>query len=244
MRRRILIISVVILAGLAVSWLLIAQRQPEWTTASADALGEFELGLEAQGKVYSAEALQHFSRAVALDPDFSMARLFQLITASDSKDASLDRTQARIHLEKTDPSGLKPRERFLLGYYLKLFNHDAEGAAEALEAYLDAEPDDPFALDILGRRQAGRRDWAAAEKTFKRLAKVAPNRVEAYNQLGYIALARGDFADSERMFRTYMYLAPDQANPHDSLAELLILTGRYDEAREQLEQALRAKPDF
>lgn len=103
MRRRILIISVVILAGLAVSWLLIAQRQPEWTTASADALGEFELGLEAQGKVYSAEALQHFSRAVALDPDFSMARLFQLITASDSKDASLDRTQARIHLEKTDP---------------------------------------------------------------------------------------------------------------------------------------------
>ena len=67
MRRRILIISVVILAGLAVSWLLIAQRQPEWTTASADALG-VRARPRSQGKVYSAEALQHFSR-VALDPD-------------------------------------------------------------------------------------------------------------------------------------------------------------------------------
>lgn len=244
MRRKVLVIGVVVLASLAVSWLLVAQRQPEWTTGSAAALRELEHGLDAQGKVYSAEALEHFRKAVALDPDFTMARLFELLTSSESKDLSHDRSEAVSRLEKTDPSGLKPRERFLLGYYLKIFRHDAEGADRILEAYLADEPDDPFALDILGRRQVSRRDWTAAEKTFKRLVDVAPNRVEAYNQLGYIALARGDFADGERMFRTYMYLAPDQANPHDSLAELLILAGRYDEAREQLEQALVDKPDF
>lgn len=244
MGRKVLVIGVVVLASLAVSWLLVAQRQPEWTTSSAAALKEFELGLDAQSKIYSTEALDHFGKAVALDPDFAVARLFQLITSSESKGPSKGREETVARLEKIDPSGLKPRERFLLGYYLKLFRQDPDGAEKILNAYLGDEPDDPFALDLLGRRQVGHGDWAAAEKTFKRLVEVAPNRVEAYNQLGYIALARGDFADGERMFRTYMYLAPDQANPHDSLAELLILAGRYDEAREQLEQALLDKPDF
>lgn len=244
MRRKVLVIGVVVAASLAATWLLVAQRQPAWSTSSEAALAEFELGLEAQGKVYSAEALQHFRKAVALDPDFTMARLFELLTSSESKDLSHDRSAAVARLEKTDASGLKPRERFLLGYYSRMFRKDVEGAEKVLAAYLADEPEDPFALDILGRRQVSRRDWTAAEETFKRLARLAPNRVEAYNQLGYIALARGDFADAERMFRTYMYLAPDQANPHDSLAELLILAGRYDEAREQLEQALVDKPDF
>lgn len=244
MRWKALILGGVAVASLAGGWLLVAQRQPEWTTSSPAALAEFELGLDAQGKIYWAEAQAHFRKALELDPDFAMARLFQLITANDSKDPGLDRTQVVARLETVDPSGLRPRERFLLSYYLALFRRDTEGAEKILDAFLADESDDPFVLDILGRRQVNRRDWAAAETTFKRLVEVAPNRVEAYNQLGYIALARGDFADAERMFRTYMYLAPDQANPHDSLAELLILAGRYDEAREQLEQALVDKPDF
>lgn len=244
MWRKVTIFGAVVVASLAVAWLLVAQRQPVWTTSSEAALREFELGLEAQGKIYSAEALDHFTKALALDPDFVMARLFQLLTAGEGKDPAHDRAAAIAQLEKADPSRLTPRERFLLGYYLRLFKRDIEGAEKVLEAHLAAEPQDPFALDLLGRRQVSRRDWTAAEETFRRLAKLAPNRVEAYNQLGYIALARGDFAEAERMFRTYMYLAPDQANPHDSLAELLILAGRYDEARQQLERALANKPDF
>src|SRR4029079_19641164 len=34
------------------------------------------------------------------------------------------------------------------------------------------------------------------------------------------------------------------ANPHDSLGELFVLLGRWDEAKGELEQALRIRPDF
>lgn len=244
MQRKVVIIGAAVALSVALSWFLIAQRQPEWTTRSGEALAQFELGIRALGKVYPDEAVTHFNRALELDPDFVMARLFKLTTERTSKDALPAREAAIEALKAVDPAELRPRERFLLAYYLKILARDGEGAETTLNAYLAGEPDDPFALDLLGRRQVSRRAWDAAEKTFQRLADTAPNRVEAYNQLGYLALARGDFAAGERMFRTYMYLAPDQANPRDSLAELLILSGRYDEAREQLEAALAMKPDF
>lgn len=244
MRRRAFIIGTAVALSVALSWFIIAQRQPAWTTRSGEALARFEQGIQALGKVYPDEAITHFDRALDLDPDFVMARLFRLTLEKSTKDMLPAREKAIADLKAVDPSVLQPRERFLLAYYLKVLTHDGEAAETVLNTYLAAEPDDPFALDLLGRRQVSRRAWDAAEKTFKRLADTAPNRVEAYNQLGYLALAHGDFARAESMFRTYVYLAPDQANPRDSLGELLILAGRYDEAREQLESALAMKPDF
>jgi tetratricopeptide (TPR) repeat protein len=242
MQRKSLIIGAAVLVSVVVSWYILAQRHPEWSTDNPAALAEFELGQQAQAKVYWDEAKAHFDKASELDPDFVMARLFRLLANEKRTDA--DRTTAFSWLKKVDPSVLKPRERFLLGYYMSRFDKNDAGARQILASYLNEEPDDPFALNIHGQLQVSRQEWDAAERTFLRLTEVAPNRVEAYNQLGYLALARGRFDEGEKMFRTYMYLAPDQANPHDSLGELLALAGRYAEAREQFEQALRDKPDF
>lgn len=242
MQRKSLIIGAAVLVSVVVSWFILAQRHPEWSTGNPAALAEFELGQQAQAKIYWDEAKAHFDKASELDPDFVMARLFRLL--ANEKRTDEDRQTAFTWLKKVDPSLLKPRERFLLGYYMSRFDRNEAGAQQILASYLNDEPDDPFALNIQGQLQVSRQDWDAAEKTFLRLTEVAPNRVEAYNQLGYLALARGRFDEGEKMFRTYMYLAPDQANPHDSLGELLALAGRYAEAREQFEQALRDKPDF
>lgn len=242
MKRKIVLVGAVVLVSIAASWLLLAQRRPEWSTTNHAALAEFELGQQAMAKIYWVEAGAHFRKATELDSNFVMARLFLLL--SNEKRTDQDRKEAFGWLKKADPSTLQPRERFLLGYYMSRFDKNEAAAEKILANYLHDEPDDPWALNLEGQLQVGRQDWDAAEKTFLHLTEVAPNRVEAYNQLGYLALARGRFDEGEKMFRTYMYLAPDQANPHDSLGELLALTGHYDEAREQFEQALRDKPDF
>jgi tetratricopeptide (TPR) repeat protein len=225
MQRKILYIGAAVLVSVGASWFILAQRHPEWSTSNPAALAEFELGLQAQAKIYSDEARAHFEKAGELDPDFVMARLFRLL--ANEKRTDEDRTTALSWLKKVDPSLLRPRERFLLGYYMSRFDKNEAGAEKILASYSNDEPDDPFALNLQGQLQVSHQDWDAAEKTFLRLTEVAPNRDEG-----------------EKMFRTYMYLAPDQANPHDSLGELLALAGRYDEAREQFEQALRDKPDF
>jgi tetratricopeptide (TPR) repeat protein len=236
--------AVLIVGGLAVSvlvvWLAFANPHRDWTTSKPEALAEFEKGLDAQGKIYAQEAHAHFTRALELDPSFAMAKLFTLMSGEkqDNKKKLID------ELLGIDPASLTRRERFLLAYYGATSGARPADPNTILKDYLAEDPDDPFALDIQGRLAVSRQDWETAQKVFARLIEVAPNRVEAYNQLGYLAIAQERFKDAENMFRTYRYLAPDQANPRDSLGELLALTGHYAEAEREFAEALRVKPDF
>ena len=45
---------------------------------------------------------------------------------------------------------------------------------------------------------------------------MAPNRVLAYNQLGYLEMGQGRFADAQKMFETYRYIAHWSSAPPPS----------------------------
>ncbi|MDD5562456.1 MAG: tetratricopeptide repeat protein [Thermoanaerobaculaceae bacterium] len=236
------------LVGLAmlvavVAVLALRGRRPEWTTSSPQALSEFRQGLEALDKVYRAESTADFAKAVELDPKFLAAKYFLLRSlATPSSDPQAAKLYAE--LEAADLANLTARERFLIRYALAAHAKDAVKAGQILQAYAVERPDDPYALDALATDATARQDWPQARRLLTRLIEVAPNRVSAYNQLGYLAMGQGQFAEAEKMFETYRYIAPDQANPHDSLGELDILTGRYADARKELDEALRIRPDF
>ena len=218
-------------------------RRPTWTTSSPRALAEFDRGLDALQKVYYNEAAGDFEKALQIDPNFVAAKRFLLsalqLPATDPRAKELVG-----ELERANLAELSDRERFLVSYVLAMYAKEPGRAAQVLKAYAAAPPDDPFALEILAGEASGRQDWSEAKRLLSRLIEVAPNRVTAYNQLGYLEMSQGQFAESQRMFETYRYIAPDQANPHDSLGELLILTGHYDRAAEELRKALEIRPDF
>ncbi|MGD1148740.1 MAG: tetratricopeptide repeat protein [Thermoanaerobaculaceae bacterium] len=244
MRRNILIAGVllaVVVIGVAV--VTVTAKRPEWSTSSPEALAEFQKGLDASDKFYYEEARAHFAKAMELDPNFLMAKYFlvRLIDSPDADPASAKLLQA---LEQGDLSKLTDRERFLLQYALAGYKKDTIAAEKALSAYAAKKPDDPYVLERQAAIATARQDWPEARRLLTRLVEVAPNRVSAYNQLGYLEMGQGRFADAQKMFDTYRYIAPDQANPHDSLGELFILLGRYDEAKKELEEALRIKPEF
>ncbi|HVN32909.1 MAG TPA: tetratricopeptide repeat protein [Thermoanaerobaculaceae bacterium] len=244
MKTKVLVVAgVVVVLGIAGAMLLLSGRKPEWTTSSPQALAEFNKGLDSFQKLYYREASQHFEKAVELDPSFPSAKRFVLATMQrPSTDPEVKKLIA--DLEKADLSKLTARERFLISYTLADFAKDPAKAQKVLQEYAAKSPNDPFALEALANRAAAQQDWPECRRLLTRLIEVAPNRVTAYNQLGYLEMGLGQFAQSEKMFETYRYIAPDQANPRDSLGELYILIGRYDDARRELEEALRIRPDF
>jgi tetratricopeptide (TPR) repeat protein len=229
-------------AAAAVALAVWAFDRPEWTSDSAAARAEFEQGLSDEARFYHLEAVDHYERALQLDPDFVMpeVRLVVLLRGMDS---------ARVgelveDLRSRDLAEVTPRERLLVDYLLAHVDRKPEEAAARVEDYLTHHPDDPYAIELSCGQKWGRQAWSEAETCYRRLIQVDPNRVEAQNRLGYIAMAQGRFAEAEEQFDIYRYIAPDQPNPHDSLGELLLLVGRWDEAESELEEALAIKPDF
>ena len=231
----------VVIAAVAVS-IIALPKGPEWTTSSPEALAEFELALQARMKLYYVDSIDHLEKAVALDPDFLMARLMLADHAKWDDRADADELMAPVLAADVD--ALKPRERFFIERARA--NHDkrTEDAEALLQEYLERYPNDPFLLEAAAGSAMHRGDNETAERLYRRLLEVGPNWVIAYNQLGYITMLQGRFAEAEEYFTSYRFIAPDQANPHDSLGELYLILGRLPEAEQSFETAIQIKPDF
>ncbi len=242
MRKALWIVGLtILLLGTAVA--VVALRPPRaWTSNSAAAITEVERGRQAETKLYKNEALAHYAKAVELDPGFVAAKLL-LANSLPGKDK--ERVGALLgEVRAAELSRLAPGEQFLVRYSLARRDHKASEATRVLDAYLADHPRDASALFSRCTEKWLQPDWEAAERCNRELLDVDPNWVLAYNYLGYIAMAQGRFGDAEKNFAAYKYIAPDQANPHDSLGELYTVTGRYGEAKAELNEALRLRPDF
>jgi Flp pilus assembly protein TadD len=242
MMRKWLVALLVLAAVTAAGAFLWPRAEPRWTTRSPEAFAAFQEGLEAEMRFYRRDALASYERALALDPDFVLARLKVL----DLKPGVTKEQVAEIatELAAADLSHLTPRERFMVRHFVARVEGEPEDVEEVLGGYLRDHPNDPYVLQFRCHRYWDRQQWSEAEACNRRLLELDPNWVTAQNQLGYLAMAQGRFADAENLFRTYLYVAPDQANPHDSMGELYTLQGRYQEAKEELEEAVRIRPDF
>ncbi len=237
----ILVVAVAAVGTVAALALLGGGR--EWSSSSDEAVREFLQGLDAEMKVYHDEARIHFAKAVSLDPQFSAAKAMLALELMVGRDA--DGTKELVaDLRKADLSGLTPRERFLVRLRLAEFDGDRAESGRLIDEFLASHPDDPWALYYAAGRAMAEENYDRAGELYRRLIKIAPNWVTAYNQLGYMEMRRGNWAEAERMFDTYKFIAPDHANPHDSLGELLALTGRYGEAEREFEEAIAVKLDF
>ncbi len=234
-----LAIPVVAVAGLA---LFVFARTPALSTGSPEARAEFALASEAFSKFYHDEARKHLEKALALDPDFALAkaRLSSLILAADPERSGRLLGEA----SSVDLESLSPMERFRIRRTVALRDGQHEVAAALLEEYVAAYPNDPIGLSHKANALFDGGDLEAAAQAYKRVLEVDPNRVLAYNSLGYLAMRQGRFEEAEEYFKSYRFIAPDQANPHDSLGELYLLVGRHEEARASFEKAVEVRPEF
>jgi tetratricopeptide (TPR) repeat protein len=236
-------LSAVVVAAVALS-LIALPKGADWTTDSPEALAEFNAAVDAQMKLYHNEVQAHLEKAIELDPDFVIAKLY-LSDQVKMDDKDEDRAQRLWNdVMAADRSRLTEREQVIIERARALQEKRYEDAGQMLDDYLADHPNDPFLLHRKALTAWMRGDFDEAERLNRRLIEIAPNWVIAYNQLGYIAMSQGRFVEAEEYFTSYRFVAPDQANPHDSLGELYIMIGRYDEAETSLFRSIEIKPDF
>ena len=190
-----------------------------------------------------------FEQAVKLDPALIDARSSLIefyLQAPSAIGGGVDKARAQATaIGKYDRSrGLMAQGRIAM--------HEKK-PGEALKAYEQAQalkPDDvglKLSL-IMGYQQAKR--WKDAYAMASQWTVSEPKKATSWYQIGRIAAESGQYlAEGEAALRSYLKLAREPADPEPKharyrLGQVLAKAGRKDEARAELQAALRIDPKF
>jgi len=209
------------------------------TTKSDEARNEFLEGRSLSEKLLAQDSLQHFDKAIALDPEFASAELARANASPTAKDFFLHLNKA-VALADHASDG----EKLLILANQAGANGDVQKQKEYWEKLVAAYPNDERAHFNLGGYYFGQQQLTEAVAEYKKATVLAPDYSAAYNILGYAYRQQGDYSSAEQAFKKYIDLIPNDPNPYDSYAELLLKMGRFDDSIEQYRKALSIDSHF
>jgi tetratricopeptide (TPR) repeat protein len=209
------------------------------TTKSDEARKEFLQGRDLSEKLLIHDSLQHFDKAISLDPEFASAELARA-NASPTAKEFFDHQKKAVGLAEKASEG----EKLLILANEAGTNGVPAKQQEYLEKLVATYPNDERGHFNLGGFYFGQQEMDKAVEQYKKATEIAPNYSAAYNILGYAYRQQGDYANAEQAFRRYIELIPNDPNPYDSYAELLLKMGRFDDSITQYRKALSIDPHF
>jgi len=209
------------------------------TTTSEEARKEFLQGRDLSEKLLIQDSIQHFDRAVSLDPNFALAELSRANVSPTGKEF-FEHLKKAVALSDRVSNG----ERFLILGNEAGANGNAAKQKEYLEQLVAAYPKDERGHFNLGGYYFAQQEMTQAIDHYRKATELAPAYSPAYNILGYAYRQNGDYANAEQAFKKYIELIPNDPNPYDSYAELLLKMGKFDDSIAQYRKALAIDPNF
>lgn len=209
------------------------------TTKSEDAKNEFLQGRALSDKLLGQDSLQHFDKAIALDPEFASAELARADNSPTAKEF-FEHLNKAVSLADKGSEG----EKILILATQSGANGDTVKQEDYLKKLVAAYPNDERAQFSLANYYFAQQDNLQAVEHYEKATELAPNFSPAYNVLGYAYKQLGDYANAEQAFKKYIELIPNDPNPYDSYAELLLKMGRFDDSITQYHKALSVDPQF
>jgi len=209
------------------------------TTASEEARKEFLQGRDLQEKLLVQDSIQHYDKAISLDPNFALAELNRAQVSPTGKEF-FDHVKKAVALADKASNG----EKLLILSADAGANGNVAKQKEYLDQLVAAYPNDERAHFNLGGYYFGQQDMPQAIEHYKKATELAPTYSTAFNILGYAYRQNADYANAETAFKKYIELIPNDPNPYDSYAELLLKMGRFDDAVTQYRKALTIDPNF
>jgi tetratricopeptide (TPR) repeat protein len=209
------------------------------STASEEARKEFLQGRDLSEKLLIQDSIQHFDKAISLDPNFALAELNRANVSPTGKEF-FDHLKKAVSLSDKASNG----ERLLILGNEAGANGNAAKQKEYLDQLVAAYPNDERAHFNLGGYYFGQQDMPQAIEHYKKATELNPTYSTAFNILGYAYRQNADYASAEQAFKKYIELIPKDPNPYDSYAELLLKMGRFDESIAQYQKALAIDSNF
>jgi tetratricopeptide (TPR) repeat protein len=209
------------------------------TTSSEDARKEYLAGRDLQEKLRITDSIQHFDKAISLDPNFALAELNRANVSPTAKEF-FDHLKKAVTLSEKASDG----ERMLIQAAEAGANGNQTKQRETLERLVATYPNDERAHFNLGGYYFGQQDYKQAITHYKKATELDPTYSTAFNILGYAYRQDENYSEAENAFKKYIELIPNDPNPYDSYAELLLKMGRFDEAITQYKKALAIDSNF
>ena len=209
------------------------------TTANADAKAEFLQGRDLVDKLVITDSIEHFQKAVQLDPNFALAEL-SLANSAPTGGEFFEHLHKAVSLADKASNG----EKLLILATEAGANNNPAKQKEYLDQLVAAYPNDERAHFQMGGYYFGQQDFPQAIEHYKKATEIAPSYSSAFNLLGYAYRQNADYPNAETAFQKYIELIPKDPNPYDSYAELLLKEGKFDESIAQYRKALAINPNF
>ncbi len=209
------------------------------TTSSEEAKKHFLEGRGLADKLLQTNSIEHFDKAIALDPNFAAAHLARANVATTAKEFFEHLKHAVAHADKASEG-----ERLLILANDAGTSGNSAKQREYLETLVAKYPKDERAHFALGGFLFGQQDYDGAIEHYKKAMEINPGYSPVYNIIGYAYRQSGKYDEAEKAFKKYTEMIPNDPNPHDSYAELLMKMGRYDESIAHYRKALAIDPNF
>jgi len=213
--------------------------KPPVTTRSEQAKQEFLQGRDLSERLLGQESLQHFDKALSLDPEFASAELARANNSPTAKEF-FDHLKKAVSLADEASDG----EKLLILANEAGANGDTVKQKNYLDKLVTAYPNDERAQFNLANYYFAQQELDPAVEHYRKATEIAPTYSPAYNVLGYAYRQQGDYTSAERAFKKYIDLIPNDPNPYDSYAELLLKMGRFEQSQAQYHRALAIDPHF
>jgi tetratricopeptide (TPR) repeat protein len=149
--------------------------------------------------------------------------------------------------------GAAPRQSVPINFHPQqalqsaMAHHQAGNLVQAETLYkqvLQAAPNQPDALHLLGLIAKQKGDHKTAIQLMRKALSFNPNYIEAYVNLGATLQEQNNLTESAECYRKALALRPNYAEVHSNLGVVLKAQDNMPEAAESFVRAIALKPDF
>lgn len=210
------------------------------TTKSEEARKEFLLGRDLFDRGMVQDSIQHFDKAIVLDPEFASAELARATSAVRDPKGVFEHLNKAVSLADKASEG----ERLLILATEADVKGDSAKAKEYIEKLVAAYPNDERARFSLATYYLEHGDYKLAIDHCKKTTELAPGFAPPYSVLGYSYQQQGNYGDAMLALKKYTELIPNSPDPYDSYAELLLKMGKFEESIMQYRKALSIDAHF